>query len=108
LSQGNDYSHSFGNLPIGIGAEIFTFHALEESFHHGHQPNHREHVNEYIQENPGIFKIARLNVDSEKNYPDLRLTVDTLEDYDRACRIAESVTGLASTREAVEFCLRSA
>lgn len=109
LAQGNDYTHSFGCLPLGVGAEIFTFAALEKSAQEGLAPNHREHVNEYIQENPGIFHIGALPVTPQKNRPDLRLTVDTEADHQRACAIAgHAPERWIGTEEAIALCLRSA
>jgi spore coat polysaccharide biosynthesis protein SpsF len=109
LDAGNDYTHSFGMMPLGVGAEIFTRAALERSYREGHAPNHREHVNEYIQENPGLFRIGQLDVPAAKRHPGLRLTVDTEEDYQRACRIAVLATGQwLSTEEAIALCSRSA
>jgi len=105
LAQHNDYTHSFGSMPLGVGAEIFTFAALERSALEGHAPNHREHVNEYIQENPDIFRIGVLEVVATKLYPDLRLTVDTEEDYQQACAIAGKVPDRwVSTEEAIQLC----
>lgn len=83
-----DYSSSIGSLPEGVGTEIFTFAALETSHARGHKHHHREHVNEYILENPTFFRIVDLAVPQKKNRPDVRLTVDTPDDYDRVCRIA--------------------
>lgn len=109
LFQGNDYTHSFGSLPLGVGAEIFTFSALERSAQEGHAPNHREHVNEYIQEHPDVFRIGVLEVSAAKRCPDLRLTVDTEEDYRRACAIARCAPDRwIGTEEAISLCLRSA
>lgn len=88
LTQHNDYTHSFGSMPLGVGAEIFTFAALERSACEGRAPNHREHVNEYIQEHPDVFKIGVLETPATKSCPDLRLTVDSEDDYRRACAIA--------------------
>jgi spore coat polysaccharide biosynthesis protein SpsF len=105
LRDGNDYTHSFGVLPLGVGAEIFTRAALERSEREGHAPNHREHVNEYIQEHPELFRIGHLEVAAAKNRPDLSLTVDTEADYLRACRIAETVAGRwITTAEAIAAC----
>jgi spore coat polysaccharide biosynthesis protein SpsF len=109
LTQHNDYTHSFGSMPLGVGAEIFRFTALEKSVLEGHAPNHREHVNEYIQENQDIFRIGVLEIPAAKCRPDLRLTVDTEDDYQRACFIA----GHASdrwvwTEEAILLCSRFA
>ncbi len=109
LAQCNDYSHSFGIMPQGVGAEIFTYAALERSIQQGHAPNHREHVNEYIEENPDLFRIGILDVPAVKRFPSVRLTVDTDEDYHRACYVAEHASGSwAETEEAVMLCLHSA
>ena len=108
ISEENDYTHSFGYLPLGVGAEVFTYNALERSFHEGQSPNHREHVNEYIQENPDKFIIGQLKISKDKTCPDLRLTVDTEEDYQRACHIAEHAHGdWLTTAEAIDLCLHS-
>jgi len=109
LAQRNDYTHSFGSMPLGVGAEIFTFAALEKSAREGHAPNHREHVNEYIQENPGVFRIGVLEIPAAKRRPDLRLTVDTEDDYQQACVIAgHAPNHWVGTEEAIQLCSRSA
>jgi spore coat polysaccharide biosynthesis protein SpsF len=105
LRDGNDYTHSFGVLPIGVGAEIFTRQALERSHVEGHASNHREHVNEYVQEHPELFRIGSLTVSPEKNRPDLSLTVDTERDYAHACRLASHASGTwLTTVEAIAAC----
>ncbi len=107
LNQRNDYSHSFGRMPLGVGAEIFTFTALEISAQEGHAPNHREHVNEYIQGNPDIFRIGVLEVPAAKTQPELRLTVDTEDDFHRACVIAgHAPDRWVGTEEAIQLCSR--
>lgn len=109
LAEGNDYTHSFGCMPLGVGGEIFSFSALEKSDREGLAPNHREHVNEYIQENPGIFRIGILQVVPQKKRPGLRLTVDTETDYQRACAIAEHAPERwIGTEEAIQLCSRFA
>lgn len=83
LQSHADYTHSFDSLPVGVGAEIFTRAALERSWHEGQKPHHREHVNEYMLENPEMFKTMTLPVGVGSRH-DVRLTVDTAEDYRRA------------------------
>lgn len=101
-AEGNDFSQSFAALPIGVGAEIFSFDALVKSARDGHDPHHREHVDEYMIENPQIFRTGNLAVEGPKNRPEVRLTVDTEEDYRRACVIAGRAAGKwATTLEAV-------
>jgi spore coat polysaccharide biosynthesis protein SpsF len=108
-AYGNDFTHSFAALPIGVGAEIFTFAALERSACEGHAPHHREHVDEYMLENPQAFKTGVLAVSGPANRPDVRLTVDTEDDYRRACTIAEQAAGpWATTQEAIALCSRFA
>ena len=71
----------------------------------GIEPNHREHVNEYVQEHPDLFRIGHLSVAADKKRPDLSFTVDTEEDYRRACRIAATAAGTwATTAEAIAAC----
>jgi spore coat polysaccharide biosynthesis protein SpsF len=109
LTEGNDYTHSFGVLPLGAGAEIFTFEALERSAKAGDDPRHREHVNEYILDHLDAFRVGVLQVEAAKSRPDVRLTVDTEEDYRRACAIAGHDPGRwIGTQEAIRLCSASA
>lgn len=102
-----DFSSSLDSLPVGVGAEIFSFEALEKSFINGKEPHHREHVDEFILENPVHFKITRLSVKKNKNRPDIRLTVDTEEDYKKSCYIVEQAKGqMVTTEQAIELCSR--
>ena len=73
--------------PLGVGVEIFSFSALEKSWQEGHAPHHREHVNEYILENPATFKQARMPAPPEKRAPELSLTVDTPEQFASAEKV---------------------
>jgi spore coat polysaccharide biosynthesis protein SpsF len=109
IKSSADYSRSFSALPKGVGAEIFTFKALEKSFKCGDKENHKEHVNEYIEENEDKFKISELKVDEEKNRPEINLTVDTPDDYTKACFIVEnSKDEYITTQGAIELCLQYA
>jgi spore coat polysaccharide biosynthesis protein SpsF len=102
-----EYSFSYESLPIGIGAEVFDLRALERSYNHSYLPHHFEHVNEYILENQDQFKICRLSVPISKRRPDIRLTVDTVEDYERACYIIKNSTrDYISTEEAIGLCMQ--
>ena len=105
LTSGADFSHSFRTLPIGVGAEIFTFDALEASYREGKEPHHIEHVDEYMLENPERFKTVELQLNGPKNQPDIRLTVDTPDDYEKACYIVAHATHeMITTEEAIRLC----
>ena len=102
-----DYSRSFAVLPKGVGSEIFTFNALEESFLYGQAENHKEHVNEYIEENEDKFQISELKVPKDKNRPEISLTVDNMDDYKKACFIIEhSKNQYTTIPEAIKLCLQ--
>lgn len=102
-----DYSFSLESLPVGVGAEIFSFAALERSFLNGQAPHHREHVDEYILENRDLFHIGHLVIPEHKRHPEMRLTVDTLEDLRRVRFIAEHAVGpWTTTEEAIKLCSR--
>lgn len=104
-----DYSHAFGSLPVGVGSEVFTLSALEKSHREGNQPHHREHVNEYFTDRPDLFRIGVLPIPPEKVAPDLRLTVDTMEDWTRADMLAAHAEDRwLSTKEAIALCSSSA
>lgn len=107
INSHSDYSRSFSVLPKGVGGEIFTFSALELSYKHGKKDNHLEHVNEYIEENEDQFTVSELEVFKEKNRPEISLTVDTAEDYKKACYIVNhSAEEYITTQEAIKLCLQ--
>ena len=107
INSHSDYSRSFSVLPKGVGGEIFTFSALELSYKHGKKDNHLEHVNEYIEENEDQFTVSELEVFKEKNRPEISLTVDTAEDYKKACYIVNhSAEEYITNQEAIKLCLQ--
>lgn len=109
IKENNAYTQSFSSLPIGVGAEIFSFEALEEDNEKASLPHHFEHVDEYILEHLDEFKNSVLEVEKDKNYPEVSLTVDTVEDYKKACYIVEEAKEeYITTQEAVKLCLQYA
>ncbi len=68
-------------IPLGTGVEIIKKSALEKAFNEGKEPHHREHVTPYIKEHPELFKIVRYQSELINPFTDLRLTVDTAEDF---------------------------
>ena len=103
--NGLDYAHSFGSMPLGVGAEIFTYDALLLSHTDGHLSHHREHVNEYIHEHSELFRTGVLQVPAAKCAPSLRLTIDTEADWLRACKLAnQSLDKWINTEKAIALC----
>jgi spore coat polysaccharide biosynthesis protein SpsF len=66
--------------PIGLDVEVVSFAALERAWREAVEPNQREHVLPYLYDPPGRFRVIRL--DAERDYGNLRWTVDTREDLE--------------------------
>jgi len=74
--------------PRGMDVELFTMQALENAHVLGSSDAEREHVTLAMYKNPDLFRLK--NIVSPKSYPtDLRLTVDTEEDFQLISRIFE-------------------
>ena len=71
-----------GDLPVGAATEALTATALEEADRRAIEIRHREHVTLYIKEHPDEFRTAILHPPDALRRPDVRLTVDTPEDFD--------------------------
>ena len=79
--QGYDYvaNNIIKSFPHGLDVEVFSFNSLERSFIEAFEKSHTEHVTQYIRHNENKFNIT--NYKSHKNYHDIRVTLDTEEDY---------------------------
>ena len=82
-----DYAYNHipkNNLyPDGIGAEIVSFETLKKINNEANTNEQREHIFNFIWNNPDIFEIQTFNPSEEWMIrPDLRLDIDTRDDYD--------------------------
>jgi len=68
-------------IPVGTGVEVIKKNALQKAYESGHEPYHKEHVTPYIKEHPEIFRLMKYQSALINPYPNLRLTVDTIEDF---------------------------
>lgn len=76
-------------FPMGYAVEVFNFDALKKSWQNAKKPSEREHVTQYILNNPMTFQIG--NVEHSEDYSDIRLTVDHKIDYDLIKIIMEAL-----------------
>jgi spore coat polysaccharide biosynthesis protein SpsF len=97
----NEYQYVSGfhevdgnKLPFGVGVEAFSFKTLEEIWGIGDKPEYREHVNEYIFDNPESFKYYKLECLPENSSTNLSLTVDTPEEFSFVERIGDELGDL--------------
>ena len=90
VSLDADYA-GFTDLPYGSGVESVSAPALLKAAAYATLLPEREHVCPYLYNHPEMFKIHRPLAPLEWRYPDMRLTVDTQEDYDRAVKLYEEL-----------------
>jgi spore coat polysaccharide biosynthesis protein SpsF len=98
-----------GELPRGLWSEIVSFSALEYIYEHGRESRHREHVTYYAYEFPKQFESRSYAAPKELSHPELRITLDTSEDYELLKRIADHFHGDlgVSSKRVVAYLLES-
>ncbi len=85
-----DYSSNMvtRTYPRGMDTEVIEYSALEKCWRNTSDKDDREHVTLYIRRHPGLFKIHSVEKDGD-SYSDLRLCLDTEEDYRLISKIYE-------------------
>ena len=73
--------------PVGFDTEVINFHILENAYENAKDDYDREHVTPYICKKPDKFTIAQVKSPPELYAPDVRITIDTEEDYVLLCAI---------------------
>ena len=73
--------------PHGLDVEVFNFNALEEAYKNATKYYEKEHVTPYIYRNPQKFKINIVKAPKELYASDIRITLDTEEDYALLCAV---------------------
>lgn len=112
---GYDYlstSHPERRVTRGFDVEIFSREALVRAHFECGDAQHREHVTQHFYDcsaawpGPpnGICRSSRYRCGQFGDGPviDVNLSIDTREDYDRACQIAAKIDPLASMAEILE------
>lgn len=77
--------------PNGYGVRIFSTAVLDEVARLTQDPLDREHVSLYIFEHPERFSLHNVESGLPERYWDLRLTVDTIEDFEVIRAIVEEL-----------------
>jgi spore coat polysaccharide biosynthesis protein SpsF len=68
-------------IPLGLGVEIISSSALSYIYSHGMEDYHREHVTYYAYENRELFQSVNMDSPAYLKDKQVRLTLDTQEDY---------------------------
>ena len=75
-------------FPYGIDLSIFSFKLLEEAYQHAVHKYEKEHVTTYFYKTrPDKFRLNVFAAPKNMHAPDIRVTVDTPEDYTLLCSV---------------------
>jgi len=89
LKSNADYTSNslIRTYPHGLDVEVFNFDALEKAYKKAKHDYEKEHVTSYINGNPQLFKINTIKAPKELWAPNIRVTLDTEEDYALLCAV---------------------
>ena len=88
------YNHIPKNncYPDGIGAEIVSLKTLRDIHEEAKNPDHREHVFNFIWAHLDRFEIFTFDpADERLACPDLKLDIDTQQDYEKLCQMKVNI-----------------
>ena len=74
----NEFTKTF---PVGLGVRAYKFTTLKDAEKNDKTPAYREHAGYSIRIHPDRFKHAGWEAEGDMRWPELRLTLDTREDY---------------------------
>jgi len=105
ISNPCDYAYNHipknNRYPDGLGAEICSMNLLQEIHNQATQPAHREHLFNYIWDHLTQYKISTFEPPLELAHPQLKLDLDTAEDYknmmEKPYRITMSASDIVNT-----------
>ena len=90
IALGADYA-GYSGLPVGGGVEAVSAEALFRAERDSKTPAEREHVCPYLYGHPELFMLHRIPPPCNWQGADIRITVDTEEDYRRAQLLYEAL-----------------
>lgn len=93
VEGGCDYASNIveRSWPRGLDTEVLSIDALRRSDREGRRPEDREHVTFYVRTHPDIFQLRNVEAPDDERWPDLRLCVDTAEDYEMIRKVFEAL-----------------
>jgi len=79
------------STPIGTDVRVFSTESLAEIDHVTQDPADREHVSLHYWEHPEKYRLRNVRTELPPEVTDLRLTVDTVEDFELVRRVFEEL-----------------
>jgi len=93
-------------LPRGLAVEVVSYQALKQMDIHGKELRHREHVTYYAYEYKEQFTRVSYQPPADRLYPQLRITLDTEEDYALISHVANYFNDLyVASEEVIRYLL---
>ena len=81
-SNSLDYLSYCKELPLGLSTEVFSYSALKKTYKEASNPECKEHVTPFMYRNKEMFKWVKYSDAMLHDNSSLRLTVDTLQDWE--------------------------
>jgi len=103
-----DYNEGF--IPRGIGVEVLTYTALQYIYENSNKDYQKEHVTYYAYEEEHKDEFSRYSykIPEKLHYPQHRLTLDTVEDYELLNKLANHFKDIeVSTGEIIAYLNRN-
>lgn len=95
---------TFRSFPHGVEAEVIKFSALQRAFEEATSDFDKEHVCPYIHKTKREeFKISLLKAKEQETYPEVRITLDTPQDYEACKELLKFLSKDFSTADIVKI-----
>lgn len=93
LAGGCDYSSNIleRSWPRGMDTEVFSRGTLDRAEREGLRAEDREHVTIFVRTHPERFRLRNVAAPTSETWPDLRLCIDTVADYEMLRAIFEEL-----------------
>jgi len=93
-------------FPKGVDLEVMPIEVLERMNRLAKLPEDREHVTLYAYNNPDVFRINNVDAEGKLRRPEITLTVDTAEDFNRVEKIFKNLytkNSAFNTEDVIDF-----
>ena len=93
LESDADYTSNtlIRTFPVGLDVEVINFNAIKKCYNNADNDLEKEHVTKYVHNNPDLFKTKNILAFDECYDPQIRITLDTEEDYALLCAIFDYI-----------------
>ena len=91
-------------FPRGLDTEVFSFDILKEAFDDATEKYQREHVTPFIYENTERYKIYYIYAEGKLKRPEIRITLDTEQDFKLLSKIINHFKNIDfKTEDVIDF-----